>query len=166
MAVKNTLDPKIDAMLQDAVHSELWASHLYKHVSNQMQRLGYFGAAKYFAAEAASELEHYQRHADYLNKRGSVAQIPQLMAVTDAVPDLRAALQLAYDTELQLMQDYAKWDELCDEAMDAATDEHLHFYHRTQADSVGEYGDLLARMDLAGSDRSAILMIDREMGEG
>ena len=62
----NLLDKATEAMLNKAVHSELYASHLYKHVSNQMQRLGFFGTQKFFAGESADELTHYQRIADYM----------------------------------------------------------------------------------------------------
>ena len=35
-------------MLDDAIHAELYASNLYKHIANQVQRLGYLGAMKFF----------------------------------------------------------------------------------------------------------------------
>ena len=85
-------------MLNEAVQAELYASHLYKHVANQLQRLGYLGAQKFFAGESADELEHYQKHADFLNDRGTVAKVPMLDAITDPVTTLRDALEIAYET--------------------------------------------------------------------
>ena len=65
MRVKNLLPAKVKANLDAAIHAELFASNLYKHLANQLQSLGFFGAQKFFLAESASELEHYQLIVDY-----------------------------------------------------------------------------------------------------
>ena len=160
MAVKNQLNPEVEAILADAVHAELFASHLYKHVANQLQRLGYFGAQKHFLSESTDELEHYQRHVDYVNDRGGVAAVPALPDVTDTVANLRDALELAYDTELELQTNYAQWYG----KVDVITQQHLLQYLEIQRKAVGEYGDLLARLDLVEGDACGVLLIDQELG--
>lgn len=162
MAVKNQLTPEVEAMLADAVHAELFASHLYKHVANHLQRLGYFGAQKFFLAESADELTHYQRHVDYINDRGAVAMTPALPNVDDKIDTLRTALELAYDTEMSLQNNYAEWYGMSD----VITQQHLLQFIEIQRKSVGEYGDLLARMDRVGDDLCGVLLIDQELGEG
>jgi ferritin len=164
MLVKSLLSKPIEAMLNEAVQSELYASHLYKHVANQLQRIGYFGAQKFFAGESADELTHYQRHADFLNDRGTVAKVPMLEAITDPVASLRDALEVAYETELQLGKDYDRWYKASSD--DPTVQQYLLQFLEIQRKSVGEYGDLLARMDRAGTNEAAILMIDTELGEG
>lgn len=159
---KNQLKPEIEGMLAEAVHSELYASNLYKHLANQLQRLGYFGAQKFFLHESADELEHYQRHADYINDRGGVAAVPAIEAMSEPVAGLRDAIEAAYDTELQLQSDYAKWYGLC--TADPVTQQHLLQYLEIQRKAVGEYGDLLDRLDRAGGDACALLIIDKELG--
>lgn len=163
MTVPNQLTPEVEQILADAVHAELYASHLYRHLGNQMQRMGYFGAQKFFLAESADELEHYQRHADYINDRGSMAKIPALPDVNDelGLHPLRDAIALAYDTEFALQTDYATWYGQAD----VITQQHLLQFLEIQRKSVGEYGDLLARLDRAGDDASALLIIDKELGE-
>lgn len=161
MAVKNQLTPETEAMLAEAVHAELFASHLYKHVANQLQRLGYFGAQKFFLSESADELEHYQRHVDYVNDRGGVAALPALADVVDTVASLRDALELAYDTELMLQDQYAQWYGQAD----VITQQHLLQFIEIQRKAVGEYGDLLARLDRVEGDACGALLIDQEMGK-
>lgn len=160
MGIQNQLTPEVENILADAVRAELYASHLYKHVANQLQRLGYFGGQKHFLAESADELEHYQRHADYMNDRGSVAEIPPLPRGTEPVESLRDALQLAYDTELGLQENYAQWYS----DVDVITQQHLLQFLEIQRKSVGEYGDLLSRLDRAEDDPCGLLMIDQELG--
>lgn len=160
---KSLLSPEVKACLDEAVHAELYAANLYKHIANQVQRLGYFGAQKFFLAESASELEHYQIHANYQNDSGTVASIPAIEAMDEPIGTLRDAIEAAYDTELQLEKDYIRWYSAC--TKDPVTAEFLLQFLRGQRKSVGEYGDLLARLDLAGDDRAALLQIDNELGK-
>lgn len=154
------ISPEVAALLNEAVASELYASSLYKHLANQLQRIGYFGAAKHFRAEAADELEHYQRLADYFNDRGDVAAVPAIPAMTEPVGSLLDAIQAAYETEKVLGVDYAAWYA----EADVTTQQFLLQFIEIQRKSVGEYGDLLARLALAGDDRAALLLIDQELG--
>lgn len=160
---KSLLSPEVKACLDEAVHAELYAANLYKHLANQLQRLGYFGAQKFFLAESASELEHYQIHANYQNDSGTVAGIPAIEAMDEPIGTLRDAIEAAYDTELQLEKDYIRWYSAC--TKDPVTAEFLLQFLRGQRKSVGEYGDLLARLDLAGDDRAALLQIDNKLGK-
>ena len=89
---KSLLSPEVKACLDEAVHAELYAANLYKHLANQLQRLGYFGAQRLFLAESASELEHYQIHANYQNDSGTVASIPAIDAMDEPIGTLRDAL--------------------------------------------------------------------------
>lgn len=161
MQVKNQLSPEVEAILADAVHAELYASHLYRHLANQLQRMGYFGAQKFFLSESSDELEHYQRHVDYINDRGGVAAVPALADVVDTVASLRDALELAYETEMTLQESYAQWFG----QVDVITQQHLLQFIEIQRKSVGEYGDLLARLDRVEGDACGVLLIDQEMGK-
>lgn len=162
MMIQNLLSADVKAMLDDAIHSELYASHLYRHVSNQMQRLGWFGAQKFFREESETELEHYQRHADFQNDMGNVAKVPAIQAMNETIKDLVDALQLGYETELELYNSYAEKYQKA--AKDPVVQQFLLQFLEIQRKSVGEYGDLLARCQLVGGDKCGLLLIDQEMG--
>lgn len=162
MLIKSMLSRAVEAALNEAVQAELYASHLYRHIANQLQRIGYFGAQKYFAGESADELTHYQKHVDYMNDSGSVAKLPAIEAITDAVGSLQDALEIAFETEVQLGKDYERWYKVASD--DPTTQQHLLQFLHIQRTSVGEFGDLLTRLDRAGANEAAILLIDQEMG--
>lgn len=159
---RSLLPKNTTAILAEAVSAELYASHRYRYLSNHMQRLGYFGAAAFFRTESAAELEHYQRHADYMNDRGGVAPVPDLPEITDPVKSLRDALEIAYEMEIDLGEQYGGWWLRLKES-DPATTQHLLQFIEIQTKSVGEYGDWLARLDRAGEDECGILLIDQEL---
>ena len=160
--LKNLLSKPTEAKLNEAVQSELYAAHLYKHLANQLQRLGYFGAQKHFAAESSDELGHYQKLADLMNDMGAVAKVPMLEACDERVGSLRDALEIAYETEMQLGQDYERWYKAIPEVM---VQQALLPFIEIQRTSIGEYGDLLTRLDRAGNNEAAILLIDNELGK-
>jgi ferritin len=163
MPVSNLLDKPTEDMLNKAVHAELYASHLYKHIANQMQRAGFFGTQKFFAGESADELKHYQLIADYMNDRGAMAKVPALEACTDVATDIVDAIEMGYETELQLMRDYEKWYREC---KCVTTQQFMLQFLETQRKSVGEYGDLMSRLGLVSGDKAGMLMMDQELGNG
>jgi ferritin len=161
MPTPSLLSAESNKTLQSAVASELYASALYKSLSNQLQRLGYFGAQKFFAAESAHELDHYQLIADYMSDMGGTAKIPTVPAPEEKIEGLRDSIEAAFDTELQLMRDYAQWYAECKCEI---TKQFLLQFIEHQRKSVGEFGDLISRLDRAGTDVCALLMIDTELG--
>jgi ferritin len=161
MPTPSLLSAESNKTLQSAVASELYASALYKSLANQLQKLGYFGAQKFFAAESVHELDHYQLIADYMSDMGGMAKIPTVPAPEEKIEGLRDSIEAAFDTELQLMRDYAQWYAECKCEI---TKQFLLQFIEHQRKSVGEFGDLISRLDRAGTDVCALLMIDTELG--
>jgi ferritin len=156
------ISANLKAVLDDAVHSELYASNLYKHVANQLQRIGYFGAQKFFLKESADELAHYQLHVDFQNDVGTVAKVPMIAAMDEPIKTLSDAIELGYETELELYENYKDWYEQA--ASDPVVQQFLLQFLEFQRKSVGEYGDLLARIQLMDQDKAGMLLIDQELG--
>lgn len=156
------ISANLKAVLDDAVHSELYASNLYKHVANQLQRLGYFGAQKFFLKESADELAHYQLHVDFQNDVGTVAKVPSIEAMNEPIKTFSDAIELGYETELELYENYKDWYEQA--ASDPVVQQFLLQFLEFQRKSVGEYGDLLARIQLVDQDKAGMLLIDQELG--
>ena len=162
MTPKMIISQECKDMLDDAVHSELYASNLYKHIANELQRIGYFGANKFFLKESADELEHYQRHVEFQNDVGTVAKVPMIEAMNEPIKTLSDAIETGYETELQLYNDYKKWYGQASD--DPVVQQFLLQFLEIQRTSVGEYGDLLSRIQLVDQDKAGMLLIDQELG--
>ena len=160
--VQSLLKPEIKTWLEKSIASELYASNLYKHIANQLQRLGLFGAQKYYLKESAEELEHYQKIVDYINDMGWVAPVPAVPKISDNITSILDALEVSYETELELMKQYQKfYDEAEDKYDDCITATFLIEFMQIQRKSVGEYGDFIARFNLKGD----IYEFDEFLGE-
>ena len=150
-------------IINEAIQAELDAFYLYKHLQNQTQRLGLFGASKYFSGESEDELSHYQKHAEFLNERGTVAQLPTIEEFTDGVSGLMDALKTALQAELDLGDKYAKW--YAETAIkDPITGQHLLQFLEFQRKSIGEYSDWIQRLTISGNAGASVILIDQEMG--
>lgn len=161
MKPKMIISASCKTMLDDAIYLEMSQSQLWKHIANHMQRAGYFGAQKYFLKESAEELEHYQVIVDFLNDVGAVAKVPELDAQKEEFNTLNKAIEAAYNTELEVYQDYKRF---YDKEDDSVVKQFLLQFLEIQRKAVGAYGDLRARLELAGDDRCALLIIDQELG--
>lgn len=144
-----------------ALYQEMYVSHLYHHVANHMQMLGYFGAQKFFFAESQDELTHFQKIVDFLNDVGTVAKMPAIPSMTEEVDSLMGALQMAYDQEVELLNFYTEFYKMAD----PTCQEVLLGFIKIQRTASGEYADLIARLEIIKDDPCGLLIFDQELGK-
>jgi ferritin len=161
--LKSLLSPAMKKGMQDAVYVELYQSNLWKSLANQLQRLGLFGSQKYFLAESAEELTHYQMHVEFMNDMGDCADLPKIDAVTDKVTDIGDALEIGYNTELDVYNQYKEfYDKAADE--DVSVAQYILQFIEIQRKAVGHYGDLLAKYKIA-EETKEILEFDEHISD-
>ena len=113
---------------------------------DQLQRLGYFGSQKFYLAESADELTHYQKIVDFMNDMGDVASIPDVKGIDDEIKDIEDALNVSYETELDLLEQYKEFYENAEDE-DVTVAQFLLQFIEIQRLAVGEYGDLISKYD-------------------
>ena len=161
--LKSLLSPAMKKGMQDAVYVELYQSNLWKSLANQLQRLGLFGSQKYFLAESAEELTHYQMHVEFMNDMGDCVDLPKIDAVTDKVTDIGDALEIGYNTELDVYNQYKDfYEKAADE--DVSVAQYILQFIEIQRKAVGHYGDLLAKYKIAEQTKE-ILEFDEHISD-
>jgi ferritin len=163
MLGKSLLSANMKKGLQSAIQTELYQSNLWKHLANQLQRLGFFGSQKYFLAESAEELTHYQIIVEFINDMGDVASVPSIDAITDKVESIGDALDIGYETELDVLNQYKKIYKQAEEE-DSAVAIFLQQFITIQVKAVGQYGDLLAKYKIA-EETKEILEFDQHIAD-
>ena len=83
-------------------------------------------------------------------------------AMNDTIETLSDAIETGYETELELYNNYKEW--YSETSDDPVVQQFLLQFLEIQRTSVGEYGDLLARIDLVDQDKAGMLLIDQELG--
>jgi ferritin len=137
---------------------ELTASQSYLHLANRMKTLGYFGAEKFFMAESNGERDHYQKIEKFANDLGDELSVEALDGVNTDVQDIKSALQMAYQMEKDLLMAYETSARRTDISLKVVL--LLQDFTTHQVEAVGEYGDLLARLELTDN----MLLFDQELG--
>jgi ferritin len=137
---------------------ELTASQSYLHLANRMKTLGYFGAEKFFMAESNGERDHYQKIEKFANDLGGELSVEALDGVNTDVQDIKSALQMAYQMEKDLLMAYETSARRADISLKVVL--LLQDFTTHQVEAVGEYGDLLARLELTDN----MLLFDQELG--
>jgi ferritin len=161
--LKSLLSKDMKECMQDAVQVELQQSSLWKSLANQMQRLGYFGSQKYFLAESAEELTHYQMHVEFMNDMGDCADLPKIDAVNDKVKTIGDALEIGYEIELDVYNQYKDFYEKS-ASEDVVVAQYLLQFLEIQRKAVGHYGDLLAKYKVAAETKE-ILEFDQHIND-
>lgn len=156
--MEKLLKPAEEKALNKFGQFELTASNTYLFLSNRMKSLSYFGAEKFFKAESDSERTHYEKLEEFANNLGGELTVETIDKVSYEVSNISEALELAYQMEKDLLDAYetaAKSSELSLKVVLL-----LQGFVEEQVKSVGEYGDLLARLKLTND----MLLFDKELG--
>lgn len=164
MLIKSLLSASLKKGVQEALQMELYQSNLWKHIANNLQRLGFFGGQKYFLKESAEELTHYQIIVDFMNDMGDCAAMPKIDAVTDEITSIGDALQVGYEIELEVYNMYKKLYEKAEDE-DCTVGQFLLQFIQVQREALGSYGDLISRYNKCGKNEAAILEFDEYLGE-
>lgn len=148
--------------IEKKITAELKAELMYRTLANAMQQAGYFGSSDFFKAEAKTEAKHYQKLIDFCNDLGVLPDIntPMNFQYTDL--DLETAFKTAFNAEFLLLQEYSELMKLA-KAQDVILEQFLYFFIEEQRKSVGEYGDLLAKLELCKNEASALLIFDNDL---
>jgi len=137
---------------------ELTASHVYQHLTNRMKTLGYFGAEKFFLGESLDERTHYNKLEQFMNDMNCELSVESLDPVKSDVAGIGDALELAYQMEADLLEEYEKTSsmEISKKVLILLQD-----FIIIQVSAVGEYGDLINRLKLTDN----MLVFDADMLE-
>lgn len=161
MSVKKSLLSKADrSKLNEAVGRELYAVNLYKYFATCTQKQGLFGAQAYFLRESDEEQKHWKMIADFMNDMGDEAEMPAIPAINVKADSLMDLFNKAYEVESELGDFYT---DFCESTKDRYIKQFLLSLIEIQRKSVGEYGDLIARLSLIGDEKSGILTFDNEL---
>jgi len=162
---KSMLSEKTQAILNEHIAMELEAAQIYKAMYSWCEYKGYLGAANYFSLHYKEEVEHMDKIYQYMLDRIALPKTPQVKAVSNKFSNFREVIKKALEHEIYVEESYKKSLDKVWSERDHTTFEFLQWYVDEQVDEVAGFSNILDRLDIAGNDASAILMIDKEMGQ-
>jgi ferritin len=160
------LSKEVLGLLNKQLNHELSNAMLYRQLSSVANMLGYLGCEKLMRSQYEGELEHFNLVCDYITDRNYPFTIkdpsnPTMDGINSLDGICKAALEREQDTtemleaiRLQAIED-----------KDMLTETFLFPMLVEQREEENLFYNILAQLKIAAGDRSAILLIDSQMGK-
>jgi ferritin len=159
------MDGKVRDLINEQIAHEFHAAYQYLAIAAHFEAQNYAGFAKWMRLQATEETGHAMRLFDYLVERGErieLKEIPQ--PGQDFGPPLdafRAALKHEQKVTGQI---HAIYDAAV-ESRDYPTQVMLQWFIQEQVEEENITGTAVDRLEMAGENRAALLMLDSQFGQ-
>ena len=157
------MDKTIEAAINKQINHELTASYAYFAMSAYFSSISLDGFAEFMMRQREEELAHAKRLYDYMMDRGGTGAFPAIAEARtayDGVQDVfEAALQLEKNNTKAINELYS----IAAQALDYATLSALQWFLDEQVEEEKSMSDLLDMVKFAGTDKSAILVMNQQL---
>jgi ferritin len=156
------MDAKVRNLINDQIAHEFHAAYQYLAIAAHFEADNYEGFARWMRVQAKEETEHAMRLFDYLVERGERIELKEIgqpgRDFGSPVEAFRAALAHERKVTGQINAIY----EAAVEAKDYPTQVMLQWFIQEQVEEENITGTAVERLDMAGENRAALLMLDSQ----
>jgi ferritin len=143
----NTLNSEAVEYLQERLVDEYKAEKHYRGCYNYCENNGFSIAAKFFLAEADTEMNHVNKLMAYATKWNVMLNLPEIPEAKQP-KSLTECIESSYKIEYALLEDYMEDAKECFEMGDLTTFALMQTFISIQNDAVGEFSDKLNMLAL------------------
>lgn len=158
------LSDTLQDALNEQVNNELYASYLYLAMAEHFQAENLSGFAHWMRLQREEEIGHAMKIFDFvLDRDGRV----KLQAIQAPPADFDSPLDVARKALEHEKKVTGKINALLEKAKgenDYPTEALLQWFVIEQVEEEASALEIVQRLEMAGDDKAALLMLDREMG--
>jgi ferritin len=154
----------VEAAINDQIAKEFFASHLYLSMVAWFEGQNLPGFAQWMRMQTEEERGHAMRLFNYLIEAGGRVRLKAMEAPPVEFTSPLQVMQESLKHEQKVTASIRKLYELADKEKDYATQLHLQWFISEQQEEEKNVSDVIARLKLAGDNKVALLLIDRELG--
>jgi ferritin len=154
----------VEAAINDQIAKEFFASHLYLSMAAWFEDQNLTGFANWMRMQTEEERGHAMRLFNYLIEAGGRVR---LKAIEAPAVDFTSPVQVMKESlkhEQKVTASIRKLYELADKEKDYGTQLQLQWFITEQQEEEKNVGDVIARLEMAGDNKVALMFIDRELG--
>jgi len=159
---KTSLQESVLEMLNQQMAVEAHSSALYLSISAWCYAQSLRGCGEFFRKQADEEREHMMKIFHYITHAGALAISPEVSNIERNFTDLRSALVMALDQEIQITENFNKITEHCQKARDYQTARFVQWYLDEQYEEERQARRCIEIFDQMNA-KDAIFDIDREI---
>jgi ferritin len=159
------MNDRVQAAFNDQINEELYSAYVYLAMSAHFERLNLEGFTNWMRQQAQEELQHAMRLFDHINRRGGTVA---LKAVGEPPLDFGTPLEVfekALAHEQHITGCISSLYKIALEENDYPAQMELQWFIDEQVEEEENAGRVVDQLKMAGDNQSALLMLDRELGQ-
>ena len=158
------LDKKIEESLNRQINFEFAAAHNYLAMAAHFERVNLLGFAGWMQQQREEEVVHAMRLFQYVNDRGGSVRLGAIEEPPYEFESTRAVFLKSLEMEQDNTRAINDLYSLATDLKDFATMSHLQWFLDEQVEEEKIMNEVIAKIDLAGHDRAALLVLNQELG--
>ena len=159
----------IDKKLQDAINNqinkEFAASYTYLAMAAHLDSMFLKGFASWMEKQSDEERGHGQKLLRYMLDRGGNVQLAAIPKPEAKLGSVKHVIELSLAQERENTAAIYDIYELARELKDYASQQQMEWFIQEQVEEEKTVSDILGRLEFAGDDKSALLILDDQMGQ-
>ena len=158
------LSSKLEKVLNDQINLEFSSAYAYLGMAAYFERTAFTGFGKWMQVQSREEIGHANRFFKYIVERGGKVT---LKAIPEPKCDYKSPLDVfkcSLGHEQKVSASICAIYEMAAAEKDFATLSFLKWFLDEQVEEERNVGDLLAKLELVGDNRSALYQIDQHAG--
>jgi ferritin len=159
------INTQVQSAINEQIKNELYSGYLYLAMAAYLDSADWPGMAHWMEKQAGEELEHALKLYAYVNERGGRVE---LFGIDQPPRDFDSPLDIfekAYAHEQHVTQLIHSLYEVAVAEKDYATQSMLKWFIDEQVEEEDNASSIVAQLKQAGERGSALLMLDRQLGE-
>jgi len=155
---------RLETAINEQIKNELESYYIYLSMAAYFHSTNLDGMAHWMRAQAHEEMIHAMKFFDHINDRGGTVTLMDLKQIKTEWASPLEAFQDAYQHEQFITGKINDLTTVAREERDYASESMLAWFSDEQVEEEATAGKIVAELEMVGEDKSALLMLDRELG--
>lgn len=159
------MNERIEKAFNEQINEELFSSYIYLAMAAHFESMNLEGFANWMRHQAQEEVDHAMRFYTHINRRGGRVV---LKAIGEPPVDFGTpldAFQKALEHEQHITGTINALYEMAVEEKDYPAQMELQWFIDEQVEEEENTGNIVELLKLAGDNKGALLMLDRELSK-
>ncbi len=159
------IDEEIQEAINDQINAELYSAYIYLSMAADFGDRGLDGFENWMHSQTIEEINHAMRLYQYLESRGGQVKLDEIEKPKTEWKSPLEIFKDAYEHEQYVTERINELADLAEEKNDRATLQMLQWFIDEQVEEEESAEEILDKLKMAGDDGSALMMLDKEMGQ-
>lgn len=159
------MNERIEKGFNEQINEELFSSYVYLGMAAHFESLNLGGFASWMRHQAQEEVEHAMRFFTHINRRGGRVTLKAIGEPPSDFGSPLEAFEKALAHEQHITGTINTLYEMALEEKDYPAQLELQWFIDEQVEEEENTGNVVELLKMAGDNKGALLMLDRELGK-